>query len=95
MMERLSVFILSEVPQWEATSLKGYKWMTLDFIKQEEKHVMSRGRSHGTEVKFTPSVSVARGSPVQIPGADLRNALVKPRCGRCPTYNIEDDGHGC
>ena len=21
--------------------------------------------------------------------------LIKPCCGRCPTYKIEEDGHGC
>ena len=31
---------------------------------------------------------------VQIPGADMA-LLGKPRCGRCPTYKVEEDGHGC
>ena len=38
--------------------------------------------------------SVARGSPVQILGADMA-PLGKPYCGRRPTYKVEEDGHGC
>ena len=45
-------------------------------------------------VKCAHSTSVAWGSPVQIPGVDMA-ALVKPCCGRCPTYKVEEDGHGC
>ena len=33
------------------------------------------------------------GSPVQIPGADM-SPLVKPCCGRHPTYKVEEDGYG-
>ena len=33
-------------------------------------------------------------SPVQIPGVDTAS-LVKPCCGRSPTYKAEEDGHGC
>ena len=35
----------------------------------------TRGRSHGVVVKFVLSALVARGSQVQIPGADLPTAL--------------------
>ena len=42
-------------------------------------------------VKFARSASAAQGSPVQIPGVDMA-PLGMPRCGRCPTYNIEEDG---
>ena len=45
-------------------------------------------------VKFARSASAAQDSPVQIPGADIA-ALGKPCCGRCLTYEVEEDGHGC
>ena len=48
----------------------------------------------GAVVKFTCSASVARGSLVQIPGLDLA-LLIKPCCGRHPTYKVEEDGHRC
>ena len=35
----------------------------------------------------------ARGSPVQIPGADICTTH-KPCCGRHPTYKVEEDGLG-
>ena len=45
-------------------------------------------------VKFPSSTSVARGLLVGIPGVDMVQ-LGKPCCGRCPTYKVEEDGHGC
>ena len=48
----------------------------------------------GTAVKFTHSASEAWGLPVWIPGADMA-PLGKARCGRRPTYKVEEDGHGC
>ena len=30
-----------------------------------------------------------------MPGEDLCTPFVKPRCDRCPTYKVEEDGHGC
>ena len=45
-------------------------------------------------VKFTHFVSAAWGSPVQIAGANIA-VLVKSRCGKCPTYKVEEDVHGC
>ena len=45
-------------------------------------------------VKCTRSASVAWGSSVRIPGADMA-PLGKPYCGRHPTYKVEEDGHGC
>ena len=56
----------------------------------------SRGGAQpgGTVVKFTHSASVALGLLVRIPGADMA-LLVKPCCGRRPTYKVEEDGHGC
>ena len=32
--------------------------------------------------------------PLREPGADMV-PLGKPCCGRCPTYKVEEDGHGC
>ena len=45
-------------------------------------------------VKCACSASVALGSPVQIPGADMA-LLGMACCGRRPTYKVEEDGHGC
>ena len=45
-------------------------------------------------VKCTHSASTARGSPVRILGADMA-PLGKACCDRCPTYKVEEDGHGC
>ena len=47
------------------------------------------GQPGGAVVKCGRSASVARGSPVQILCTDM------PRCGRRPTYKVEEDGHGC
>ena len=55
---------------------------------------MFSGWPSGAVVKCTHSALVAWGLPVQIPGAD-KAPLVKPCCGRCPTYKVEEDGHGC
>ena len=44
-------------------------------------------------IKFTCSASVDWGSPAQVPGVDLA-PLIKPCCGRRPTYKREEDGHG-
>ena len=55
---------------------------------------MSRGRPSGAAVKFAHSTSAPWGSPGQIPGVDM-GPLGKPCCGRCPTYKVEEDGHGC
>ena len=52
------------------------------------------GQPGGAAVKFTCSALVAQGSLVQIPGADM-TLIVKPCCGRHPTYKVEEDGHGC
>ena len=40
------------------------------------------------------SASVAQGLLVPILGADMA-LLGKPCCDRCPTYKVEEDGHGC
>ena len=48
----------------------------------------------GAAVKCARSASAARGSLVWILGVDTA-PLDKPCCGRCPTYKVEEDGHGC
>ena len=48
----------------------------------------------GAAVKFIRSALAAQGSVVRIPSADMA-PLGTPRCGRCPTYKVEEDGHGC
>ena len=63
-------------------------------LTREFKIIMVRGWPAGTAVKCACSTSVARGSPVWILVADMA-LLVKPCCGRRPTYKVEEDGHGC
>ena len=48
----------------------------------------------GSAVKYTHSALAAKGSLVQIPGADMA-PLGKPCCGRHPTYKVDEDGHEC
>ena len=48
----------------------------------------------GAAVKCAHSASMARGSLVPIPGVDMP-LLIKPCCGRRPTYKVEEDEHGC
>ena len=48
----------------------------------------------GAAVKCTHSASVAQGTAVWILGEDMA-LLGQPCCGRRPTNNIEEDGHGC
>ena len=43
-------------------------------------------------VNLARSASAARGSLVQIPGGTY-TPLIKPCCGRDPTYKVEEDGH--
>ena len=52
------------------------------------------GQPSGAAVKCTCSASVARGSLVRSPGADMA-PLGKPCCGRRPTYKVEEDEHEC
>ena len=53
-----------------------------------------RGRPGGAAVKCARSALAVRGLPVWIPGLDV-TPFGKPCCGRCPTYKVEEDGHGC
>ena len=48
----------------------------------------------GAVAEFACSPLTARGSLVQILGADMAS-LGRPCCGRHPTYKVEEDGHGC
>ena len=52
------------------------------------------GWPSGTVVKCARSASAAPDSLAWILGADLV-PHGKPCCGRCPTYKVEEDGHGC
>ena len=53
-----------------------------------------KGLTHWVTVKFMCSASVAQVSPFWILGTDMA-LLVKPCCGRCLTYKVEEDGHRC
>ena len=55
---------------------------------------MVRGLPSDTAVKFAHSALAAQSSPIRIPGVDMA-PLGKPYCGRRPTYEVEEDGHGC
>ena len=61
------------------------------FVYQE---VVFQGQPSGAAVKFTHSASAAWVSSVWVPGVDMA-PLGKPRYGRCPTYKVEEGGHGC
>ena len=53
-----------------------------------------RGQSGGVVVRFECLASVAQGSQVWIPGADLHTAH-QAMLWWCPTYEIEEDWHRC
>ena len=75
-------------------SYKGYvmfRYQSYPFNKLKNK---SHGWPSGPVVKCTHSASVARGSLVWIPGADMA-PLGKLCWVRSPTHKVEEDGHGC
>ena len=45
-------------------------------------------------VGLVHSASASQGSLVQLPGADPA-LLIKPCCGKYPTYKVGEDGHRC
>ena len=63
-------------------------------VMKENSRYREQGRPRGAEVKCARFSLAPQGSPVQILGVD-RAPLGKPCCGRCPTYKVEEDGHGC
>ena len=52
------------------------------------------GQPGGIVVKLERSALVALGSQVRNLGADLHTAHQATLC-QCPTYKVEEDGHGC
>ena len=73
--------------------LWGESYIIMQIIAERLK-CMCRGRPGGAAVKFALSYSLAQGSLVRIPGADMAQ-LAKPYCGRHPAYKVEEDGHAC
>ena len=53
-----------------------------------------RGWPSGAAIKCAHSTLGALGWRVRILGADMA-LLIKPCCGRRPTYKLEEDGHRC
>ena len=51
-----------------------------------------RGGPSGASVKCTRSALAAQGSLVRILVWTCA-PLIKPCCGRCPTYKVKEDGH--
>ena len=67
---------------------------TLESPGEPLKNVASGGQPYGAAVMFVRSASVAQGSLVRIPGADLC-ATCHTMLWRHPTYKIEEGGHSC
>ena len=62
------------------------------FITEQKNEV--QGQPRGIVVKFAHSPSVARGSQVQIPGADL-HTICQAILWQHPTHKMEGDCHRC
>ena len=58
------------------------------------KNAVSGSQPGGAAVKSMHYAWAARSSLVRIPGVDMA-LLVRPCCGRRPTYKVEKDGHRC
>ena len=76
--------IYIQVPNFYPQGLGNLCWTHL-------KRSLFRGWPGGAEVKFSCSTSVAQDSLVWIPGTDLV-PLIKPCCGRHPTYKMRKMG---
>ena len=55
----------------------------------------ARGRPRGTAVKCHVPLLGCPGFAGSDPGCGHGTAWQKPCCGKCPTYKVEKDGHGC
>ena len=78
----------------KSDKLNYIKIKNFSFLKDTIKKWKDWSWPGGTAVKPAHSASVARGSAVRIPGADMAQ-LGKSCCGRRATYKVEEDGHGC
>ena len=82
--------LINNVPRKFHNVINHYDLNKIIFLKIKK----TEGWLGGAAAKCTRSASVAWGSPVQIPSADMA-PLGKPCCGRHPTYKVEEGGHGC
>ena len=80
-------------PVWICVK-EGYTGIPLKFEIFQIK-MSQESRPGGAAVKRACSASAARDMLVRIPGADMALLGKKPCWGRCPTYEVEEDGHGC
>ena len=98
----LKVMSVTVQPLGESTLSKWASSLVPEKASRGETHmsptilleVTGRGRPGSAAVKCARSALVAQGSLLRIPGVDMA-PLRRPCCGRCPTYKVEEDGHGC
>ena len=69
---------------------KAYKKLEKSRIKK-----VPWGWPGGAVVKFTRSASQWPAVTSSDAGFGHGTTWQKPCCGRCPTYKVEEDGHGC